>query len=45
MKIAFYDSKPYDIKSFEKDAVEMRSLVSADVDKKVEAYLSGEKKG
>ncbi len=35
--VAFHENK--------KDAVEMRNLVSADVDKKVDAYLAGEKKG
>ncbi len=35
--VAFHENK--------KDAVEMRSLVSADVEKKVDAYLAGEKKG
>ncbi|MFZ3491215.1 hypothetical protein [Vibrio harveyi] len=35
--VAFHENK--------KDATEMRSLVSADVEKKVDAYLSGEKKG
>ncbi|MEZ9423506.1 hypothetical protein AB4186_08670 [Vibrio lentus] len=35
--VAFHENK--------KDAGEMRNLVSADVDKKVDAYLAGEKKG
>ncbi|ENM5730724.1 hypothetical protein CW613_002329 [Vibrio mimicus] len=35
--VAFHENK--------NDAAEMRNLISADVDKKVDAYLAGEKKG
>ncbi|ENM5740306.1 hypothetical protein AB1F87_003924, partial [Vibrio mimicus] len=34
--VAFHENK--------NDAAEMRNLISADVDKKVDAYLAGEKK-